>query len=149
MTEDQIIEIMARALYADTPEVFGAETGSVTADGHPVEVAVEVSWDDLDSHFIEMGFDEEAERVRDVCRKQARAALSALRASGLTIVPDWSDDMSKAPKDGSYFVAWDRAGFQLDTMHWNKKVGKFLTDHEQWTGDFTYWRPLLPPPGGE
>lgn len=50
-----------------------------------------------------------------------------------------------APKTGQWFFAWDDQRHELlTTMHWNGE--KFLTEYEQWSGEFTYWMPKLKGP---
>ena len=50
-----------------------------------------------------------------------------------------------APKDGSYFMAYDAVyGHLLTTLHW--RGDEFITDADLWSGRFTHWMrlPLRP-----
>jgi hypothetical protein len=57
----------------------------------------------------------------------------------------WAD-ISSAPKDGTWFIAYDPRCGLLFSMHWDNFSRKFMTDYERWSGRFTHWMPLPDPP---
>lgn len=81
MTREKIIEVMARAICR--------EKTNATASG---AVRKEIPQDYI--NFVWRLFADDAE-----------AALDALSAEGMTVVPGWQP-IESAPKDGTRFIAW-------------------------------------------
>lgn len=76
-SDDKLIEVMAAVIWDADPQIcIGVETGSIDANGHPIEEPYWPKWAQLEA----LGFN------GDDARKQARAALAALRAEGVLLV---------------------------------------------------------------
>lgn len=161
-TDEEIIEIMARAVYASCPYEEPTDTGRVDEYGYPIAIGVPIAWDELDAAD---GLDEDAIRdLREICQRTARAQLAALRAAGLTVVQDWSTDKEKAPRDGSKFLifsprgmGYELAEYCVHEIHHFEEVGDGLFQkmvdepYIHWNSNFgkngvCHWAPLLPPP---
>jgi len=138
-TDEEIIEIMARARYESRLKRNPAG-GQMPYDRARLM--------DLD----------QGERLLE-----EREFLSALRAAGMTVIQDWSTDMEKAPRDGSKFLifspcmGYELAEYCVHEIHHFEEVGDGLFQkmvdepYIHWNSNFgkdgvCHWAPLLPPP---
>jgi hypothetical protein len=72
--------------------------------------------------------------------RDARHAAAELAKAATT----WQK-IETAPKDGERFIAWDNVhGMCVFTTHWDGE--EFLTDYESWSGCFSHWMTVPPPP---
>lgn len=87
---------------------------------------------------------------------RAKTFLDDLKSHGYEIVPGWSDDFSKAPRDGTSVDLYVRnpysgAGYRIPDCRWSPEgCWAYVGDHKtfQHIDDswITHWRPRPTPP---